>query len=140
MQLAPRERVPFALPSGRAASQIAPRVHRGVVDPHLVMNMRSRCPPADANIANHIPGGDRRALPRAEGRKVRVPRAQSTAMVNDDLPAVAFAPAGEYDHAVGRGTHRGAQAGRDVHAGMKSSFATERIQPLAKPTGDPAEQ
>ena len=92
---------------------------RTPVDEDLVVQMRTGRTARSTRAADRRPGSDRLPRSHVDLGKVPAEAADLPPMIEDDRSAIAAAPAGKNDGAVGRRLDRSAAAGPDVDARVK---------------------
>src|SRR5256885_7414236 len=98
--------------------EVATRIHRLVVLPHLVVKVRAGGASGRADRPELLPAADALAFAHGDLREMPVERLEVAAVIDDDQPAVARVAAG-VDHLAGAaGGHGLADPGLDVDAGM----------------------
>src|SRR5690606_30034120 len=117
------------------------RIHRFVVDPELVVQMRAGGPSGGADIADELPLPDAIAFlqPVLEAALMRIKRADAIMVLQDDGVAIAILPAAEIDDAVRCGMD-GSAAGRGVvDAFVPAPSAMHRVLAHAERGADAGE-
>src|SRR5579863_3969581 len=92
--------------------------------------------PAGSCISNHVSTMYLLACGHVESGKVSVPGCSAKAVVNHNQPAVAWPRIRRNNNSVCSRVNRSTVLGGNVHAPVKFTFTTERIQPLAEAGGD----
>ena len=115
--------------------EVLRRIYRGIVDPNLVVKVRTGTVPGRADIAKdvtaaHVLAGDDR-----EPGKMGVKGLHPVPVIDDYLASIAGPHAGLDYGAVSRCAHSIAFAGRNVDSGVESALPVEGIHTGAEGTG-----
>src|SRR5271156_1066225 len=124
---------------GGGSPEVAPRVHRSVVEADFVVQVRSRRTAAGAFVSDDVAAFYVRAWLGVERGKMPVPGGHAKAMVNDNEAPVAGAAIHNHDNAVGGGVYLIAVVRGDVNSRVERTFTAERVKALAEMTGNLAD-
>src|SRR5208283_313060 len=126
------------LVSGRSGFHIMPRIDRGVVHAHFIMNVGSGGATANPGVADDFATLDAGSGDDGVRGEMRIPGSDAKAVIDDNHATITGVLSRIEDHTVSGNVHGRTVVRADIHAGVERTFTREGIQAFAEAVRDAA--